>query len=91
MNTYVVKSGTHDSERFDPLRLHGSIVAACLTVRALEGEAHIAAERVCREVIDWLSEKTEVSSEDIHRVAAAALTQYHPDAAYMYEQQEMIV
>lgn len=91
MNTYVVKHQTHDSEVFDPVKLHGSILEACYGVRAFEGEAHDAAERVCKHVIDWLEDKTEVSSQDIHRTAARYLTTYHPEAAYLYEQQGMIL
>lgn len=87
---YVVKRQTKHSEEFDPTKLHGSIVAACLAVRALEGEAHLTAERVSKHVIDWLTTKTEVTTADIRRIAAAHLTTYHPEAAYMYEHHQLI-
>lgn len=89
-HAHVVKRHTMHSEAFDPVKLHQSIVAACLAVRALEGEAHLTAERVCRHVIDWLTTKTEVTSADIRRVAANHLTVYHPEAAYMYEHHLLI-
>ncbi len=89
--TYVVKHGTHNSELFDPLRLHSSILWACMAVRAYEGEAHGAAEKVCKHVIDWLEEKTEVTSADIQRVASEFLATYHPEAAYMYKQHNLIL
>lgn len=88
--THVVKRQTKHSEAFDPLKLHTSIVAACLAVRAVEGEAHLTAQRVSRHVIDWLATKTEVTTADIRRVAAAHLTTYHPEAAYMYEHHLLI-
>lgn len=91
MNAYVVKHNSHDSEQFDPVRLHGSILGACMAVRAFEGEAHDIAERVCKHVIDWLSDKTEVSVHDIQRITTQHLETYHPEAAYMYEQQGMIL
>lgn len=91
MEAYVVKRGRHDSEQFDPVKLHTSIVAACLSVRAFEGEAHITAECVCRKVIDWLSAKTEVTTADIRRVASKHLATYHSEAAYMYEHQRMMI
>ena len=91
MNTYIVKHHTHESERFDPVRLHGSILGACMAVRTFEGEAHAAAEHVCKHVIDWLEGKTEVSSSDIRRIAARYLTVYHPEAGYMYDQLEVIL
>jgi hypothetical protein len=78
------------SEPFDSLKLHQSIVAACLSVRALEGDAHHTAERVCRHVLSWLAHHGEVTSADIRRKAAQALTIYHPDASYMYEHHQLI-
>ena len=87
---YVVKRNSHNSEAFDPLKLHQSIVAACLSVRALEGEAHVIAERVVRHVITWLMSKTEVTSADIRRVASQHLVVYHPEAAYLYEHHQLV-
>lgn len=91
MSAYVVRQSSHDSEIFDPVRLHGSIIQACMMVQAYEGEAHDIAENVCKHVIHWLEGKTEVSSKDIHRVTTQHLTTYHPEAAYMYEQQALII
>jgi len=90
-DTHIIKRSTNQPERFDPLKLHASIVAACLAVRALEGEAHVTAERVCRHVLDWLTTKSEVTSADIRRVAASHLTTYHSEAAYMYEHHPLMV
>lgn len=89
-DAYVIKRGTHNSEAFDPLKLHQSVVAACLSVRAFEGEAHVTAERVSRHVISWLMTKTEVTSADIRRVASNYLHVYHPEAAYLYEHHQLV-
>ncbi len=86
MNSYVVKSGgLHESEIFDPLKLHESLMAACLAVRSLEGEAHMIAQRITEKVIDWLDTKTEVTSNDVRRIAAGNLQTYQPEAAYIYQ------
>lgn len=86
MSSYIVKSGgLHESELFDPLKLHGSLMSACLAVRALEGEAHMVAQKITEKVIDWLDNKTEVTSDDVRRVAANNLQTYQPEAAYIYE------
>lgn len=90
-DAHIIKRNSLAPERFDPLKLHASIVAACLAVRALDGEAHVIAERVCRHVIDWLTTKSEVTSADIRRVAAAHLSNYHSEAGYMYEHHPLIV
>ena len=92
MNVYVAKnSGKFISEQFDPLKLHRSITAACLAVRAYEGEAHMAAQHTCEKVLRWLNNKTEVTSSDIRRIASEALRIYHPDAAYVYQQYRLMV
>lgn len=86
MNSYVVKNGgLSESELFDPLKLHGSLMSACLAVRALEGEAHMVAQKITEKVIDWLDNKTEVTSNDVRRIAASNLQTYQPEAAYIYE------
>jgi len=90
-DAHIIKRRTGLPEPFDPLKLHSSIVAACLAVRTLEGEAHVTAERVCRHVIDWLTTKSEVTSADIRRIAAAHLTNYHAEAGYMYEHHPLMV
>ncbi|HYG83323.1 MAG TPA: ATP cone domain-containing protein [Verrucomicrobiae bacterium] len=88
---YVLKRHRQHSEPFDPVKLHQSVMAACLSVRSLEGEAHLTAEQVCSKVIDWLATKTEVTSADIRRVAAKNLHIYHPEAAYLYEHHRTII
>lgn len=86
MNSYIVKSGDiSQSEKFDPLKLHDSLMAACLAVRSLEGEAHMVAQRITEKVIDWLDTKVEVTSDDVRRVAGGNLQVYQPEAAYVYE------
>lgn len=90
-STHIIKRKSGLPEQFDPLKLHSSVVAACLAVRALDGEAHLVAERVCRHVIDWLTTKSEVTSADIRRVTAGHLSNYHSDAAYMYEHHPLMV
>jgi transcriptional regulator NrdR family protein len=82
--THIVKRHTQHSEPFDPMKLHASLVAACLAVRAVEGEAHLAAQHTCRRVIDWLETRPEVTSDDIRRIAARHLATYHAEAAYLY-------
>lgn len=91
MKAYVVQQGTHTSELFSPLRLHASIVSACLSVRAHEGEAHDAARHVCSQMIDWLIGKREVTSTDVRKRASRLLEAYHPDAAYIYSQERLML
>jgi len=86
----IVKSnGT--SERFDRDKLHSSIVAVCISVRAPQGHAEVTAHSVCDAVAVWLTDRPEVTSADIRAVAGKHLKRYHPEAAYLYEQHHIII
>ncbi len=84
--THVVKSSPHRAaEAFDEVKLHRSIVAACIASGAPSGHAESMARRVTEEVVIWLESRPEVTSDDLRRVAARYLRTYHPDASYLYE------
>ena len=87
----IKQQGSRPTERFDPTKLHTSIVAACLSVRTPEGEADTTATNVVNTVIVWCDNKPEITSHDLRRVAAASLKKYHPEAAYLYEQHTHII
>lgn len=88
----VVKSGgKRPTESFKPEKLHGSIIAVCLSVRAPEGQAEDIAKAVLKEVMNWIKDRPEVTSNDIRGVAARYLKKYHPEAAYLYEQHQITI
>ncbi|MFZ1301697.1 MAG: ATP cone domain-containing protein [Candidatus Microsaccharimonas sp.] len=72
-------------EEFDREKLHKSIVAACLSCGVPTGHAESIARHITDEVVDWLSDKPEVTSEDLRITATHYLKTHHPDAAYLYE------
>ncbi len=82
----VVQShGKSVTEDFDRTKLYDSVRTAMLTSHSREGEADSTAEKVCEAVMIWLDGKTQVTSNDIRRIAAKYLYKYHTDAAYLYE------
>ena len=84
--TYVVKVGSkRHPEAFNREKLHKSIVGACLSSGAPTGHSENTARRVVSEVVTWLENRPEVTSNDLRRVAAHRLKIYHPDASYLYE------
>ena len=87
----IKRGGQRQSERFNRAKLHASIVAACLSVRAPEGHAESTARAVCDGVIEWLQQHPEVTSNDIRIVATRHLKSYHPEAAYLYEQHRITI
>lgn len=87
----IKRRGERASERFNPDKLHASVRAACLSVRAPEGEAEKTAQNVCQEIVAWLATKPEVTSNDLRRKAADTLAIFHPEAAYLYKHHQMMI
>jgi transcriptional regulator NrdR family protein len=87
----IKRRGERPSEAFERGKLHTSVLAACLSVRTPEGHAEATAEAVCEAVVDWLSRKPEVTSDDLRRKATEALTAFHPDAAYLYKHHRLVI
>lgn len=88
----IIKKGKKTiTEFFDKQKLFNSITFACLSVRVPEGQADIIAESVCKDVEIWLKNHPEVTSQDIRVVTAKNFKKYHPEAAYLYEQQHIII
>ena len=77
--------GQHHSEQFDTEKMHRSLVAACLSSGVPEGHAESIGRRITEDVIEWLQDKPEVTSDDLRRTATQYLRTHHPDAAYLYE------
>lgn len=87
----VKRRGKRPTEPFAPDKLHRSIVAACLSARAPEGEADTTAHHVCHLVTIWLGNKPEVTSHDLRVEAAKHLTTFHPEAAYSYKHHRLVL
>lgn len=90
--SFVVKrQGRRPTEAFSRDKLHASIMATCLAVKTPEGQAESIANAVCDATIAWLSDKPEVTSEDIRRKAGAILENYHSEAAHLYKHHHMVI
>lgn len=87
----IKRDGDRPSEQFAVDKLMASVQAACLSVRAPEGVADKTAARVCDAVGLWCQPKSEVTSNDIRRVAAGHLEKYHPEAAYLYKHHRLVI
>lgn len=87
----VKRGGQRPSEAFERKKLYDSIVAACLSAGALQGQAESIARSITGSVLDWLEDRPEVTSHDLRRVAGRHLRTHHPDAAYLYEQHRTIL
>lgn len=84
--TYVVKNRhQRHPELFDTQKLHDSLIAALLSAGVPSGHARQLTRRVTEDVLTWLEDRPEVTTNDIRRVAAGSLKTYHPDASYLYE------
>lgn len=89
--TVVKRQGQRNSEAFSRQKLASSVESACLSVNLSEGLAADAANHVCQAVEDWLSNKKEVTSADLRRVATQSLTIVSPEAGYLYKHHHTIL
>ncbi|MEP6710669.1 MAG: hypothetical protein ABJA64_03035 [Candidatus Saccharibacteria bacterium] len=87
----IKRDGKRPSESFIVDKLHDSVYAACLSVHTPDGEAVKIAEKVCAAVLAWCTEKPEVTSNDLRRVASGHLLKFHPEAAYLYKHHRLII
>lgn len=87
----VKRKGQRPTESFQRDKLHNSIVAACLSAGTPTGQAETIARSVTEEVLGWLQNRPEVTSEDIRQIAGKHLRRHHPDAGYLYEQHRRIL
>jgi transcriptional regulator NrdR family protein len=84
---HIIKAGgNRPSELYSRKKLHASLVAALISVRTHDGDAHTIANSVCNAVESWLEQRPEVTSSDIRTTATKRLEHYNPDAAYTYKQ-----
>lgn len=89
--TIIKRDGTRPTEQFSDAKLHGSIYAACLSVRTSEGEAHRIASDVLTTAKHWCQDHPEVTSHDLRRVATKHLSLFHPEAAYLYQHHRLVL
>lgn len=86
---HIVKRAGH-TEPFDERKLYASIYAACTAVRENQATAEMIADKVCKEIGDWLNKKHEVTSHDIRIHASEHLKAYNDDAAWLYKHHRII-
>lgn len=79
---HIVKRKGH-TEPYDERKLYASVFSACQSVREPTGSSELIADKVVRDVANWIEKKHEVTSNDIRRQASKHLTTYNPDAGYM--------
>jgi transcriptional regulator NrdR family protein len=86
---HIVKRAGHN-ELYDERKLYASVFSACQAVREPMGSAELIADKVVKDVNEWLDKKHEVTSNDIRAQAAKHLHAYHADAAYIYRHHRVV-
>ena len=88
----VIKhGGKRKSEAFDRQKLLKSIEAAASSVSLTNGVANDIADKATASVETWLADKTEVTSDDIRRIAARIVTKFSAEAGYLYQNQKEVL
>ncbi|CAN5682445.1 hypothetical protein BH23PAT2_BH23PAT2_07000 [soil metagenome] len=80
---HIVKRAGH-SEVYDARKLYASIYNACLSVREHPGSAELISKEVTEEFEKWLTNKHEITANDIRKRASEHLKAINPDAAHIY-------
>lgn len=93
MKDLLVRHSDHGfkAELFDPAKLHASLTYFCSSVNASEGAAIDITERAVAKVINWLEGKSEVTNDDIRRIAGDTLESLCPEAGYLYKNEKSII
>lgn len=87
----IKHGGKRPNEQFMRDKLRKSIIASCLCVRTPEGFAEEIADKVCDFVTIWFADRPVITSGDIRVVATRQFKLLHPDAAYIYEHNKVII
>jgi|JI6StandDraft_1071083.scaffolds.fasta_scaffold00752_22 transcriptional regulator NrdR family protein len=82
---------TQTTSSFSSDSLAHSLNNACLAVGLSDGVIQDAVTRVCHSVSQWLLQKDEVTSDDVRRQAAAALSVVSAEAGYIYENENAMI
>ena len=80
----IVKRKGHQEE-FDEKKVYASDYAACLVGSLKEKEAEKIAEKVTRQVKNWVSKKQIIGSKDIFRLVVSLLKNQNKEVAFLYE------
>jgi len=64
--------------------VYASIYASCLSIHEPGAAAELIAEKVTKDVERWIADKSEVTANDIRRVAGGHLSEINPHAGYLY-------
>jgi len=77
-------------EDYDSERLLSAVERAIATDRVPIGDAKTLSNRVIKQIERWLTDKTEVTSQELRLQTAAVLDDYDADAAYLYENEKRL-
>ncbi len=82
-HTHIVKRKGH-TEEYDERKVYASSYAAVLNVHETQKVAEDIAEKVSKDVSNWIKDKKEVNSSQIFDEVTKSLAKYNKDASFMY-------
>lgn len=86
----MINQGKHSGE-YDAKRLAQSLKEACYSVGTSEGATKDFVKRVISSTETWLTDRPEVTDDDVRRKAAELLEKLCPEAGYLYKNQKSIL
>ena len=81
---HIVKRKGH-KEEYDEKKVYASAYAACKNAHLSDQEAESIADKVMKDVNDWVTGKTEVDYKQIFDQLTKSLAKHNEDASFLYE------
>ncbi len=87
----IVYKKDQRKQTFDSKKLKTSIEKSCLAVGDKENQAQLFAEKVYQQLLAWLENKNEITTEDLRLHVSQFLNQYNPKASQFYQDFKEII
>lgn len=81
----------YSAEVYSHAKLRDDLAYFCTSVGSSEGATLDIVDRAAAKVTAWLEGKTEVTSDDLRRVAGETLELLCPEAGYLYKNENSIM
>lgn len=81
---HIVKRRGH-KEPYDQRKVYGSVYSACRNAHLSEMMSEKIAETVTSRLGEWVTDKSEITSQQIFEEVVNVLNELHKDVAFLYE------
>ncbi len=80
-----MKKNKNNEQEFKPAELQQDLYNSAKAIGIPEGSAKEIARRVTRNVVEWVEQRSIITSDDLNRKIAKEAQKYNDDLAYVYQ------